>query len=223
MVVAVVVFWGEESFFGIGGGGRLGGRSGGLEREGVRSAWIHWWINGMIEEVEEENLLVSPWSLLLVDFKRISRLDFERFRLESKCLTGDKSGGDVEQVRWSFWSALVERRKLAWKEDDRVNLLFKGFCRSGIQRSYWSSKGKSLHAPNEWNAGGVSVLSRSTNDFDVREGASEMMWLMGNEIVEFDWEVHGDRFDWMKLKWCWFGSTFARFSAPRSTIVFMRW
>jgi hypothetical protein len=85
----------DDNFFGMGGGGRFGGNRGGLLRDGVLSGWIHWWINGMIDVVDDV-LLVSFESFFIADFESISRVDCERLRLIESVFLGDRLGGDIE-------------------------------------------------------------------------------------------------------------------------------
>ena len=90
-------------------------------------------MNGKIDEVPDG--LVESFVLVTfvcAAFETISFVDLERFRLIScpPAAVAAECGGDVEYVRCSFCSALFERRKLAWNDDDRVKLIFDVFCRS---------------------------------------------------------------------------------------------
>ena len=94
-------------------------------------------MNGIIDEAPD-GLLVAFESFLFItlacaDFETISFVDFERLRWIScppSAAVATEWGGDVEYVRCSFCSALLERRKLAWNDDDRVKLIFDVVCRS---------------------------------------------------------------------------------------------
>ena len=113
-----------ESFGGSGGGGRLGG----FKRIGVRSVWMHWLMNGIIEEVDE----------LLFDFARwtvgkerlaISLVDFERLRITSSWfVVDDVSNGEVDFVRNILLD--FEWRREDWNDVERVKDVFAEFNRS---------------------------------------------------------------------------------------------